>query len=274
MSLDINKIYNENCIDTLYRMPDDCIDLTVTSPPYDKLRDYKGFEFSFEIVARQLHRVTKDGGVVVWIVGDAIENGSETGTSFKQVLYFKELGFILHDTMIYLKAGFSFPDQTRYNPVFEFMFVLSKRQKPKTINLIVDQINKYHGAKIARLHSSRQTNGEIQENSAWRNNRAKEVKVNGVRDNVWYYSTGFGNSSPDEIAFNHPAIFPEQLAADHIYSWSNEGDLVYDPFIGSGTVAKMAHLQKRNWIGSEISSEYCQIAQKRIQPYLDQLTLI
>lgn len=254
------------------RMPDGFVDLVVTSPPYDNLRQYNGYSFDFEGIARELFRIVKQGGVVVWVVGDATINGSETGTSFRQALFFMEVGFRLHDTMIFQKAGFPFPKTNRYNPVFEYMFVFSIG-KPKAANLIKDKHNFYAGDKIARKNSDRQRNGMIKENSAWRNNRQKQVLKKGVRDNVWSYSIGSGNSSSDKLAFSHPATFPEKLAADHIYSWSNEGDLVYDPFMGSGTTAKMAHLQNRKWIGSEISAAYVALAEKRLRPYLSQGSL-
>lgn len=274
--MEVNRIYNENCLDTMARMPGNFIDLVVTSPPYDDIRDYHGCEWNLKIfqqVAQELYRVTKPGGVVVWVVNDKTENGSETLTSFLQAIYFRFFaGFNQHDTMIYQKAGFPFPEETRYNPVFEYTFILSKG-KIKTVNLIQDRKNNYANSKVARLSSDRQKNGEIKENSAWRNNKSKTVKNEGVRNNIWYYSVGKGNTTNDDIAFKHPAMFPEQLAADHIYSWSNEGDLVYDPFGGSGTTAKKAHQMKRNWIMSEISEEYCKLAEKRLKPYLAQYDL-
>jgi len=269
--MEINKIYNEDCLITMAKMPDNFIDLTVTSPPYDNLRDYNGYSFDFESIAKELFRVTKEGGVVVWVVGDATVNGSETGTSFKQALFFKEIGFNIHDTMIYHKGGFPFPEKTRYNPVFEYMFILSKG-KPKTINLIQDKKNKYANTKVARATGNRQKDGSLKENSAFRNNKNKTVKDVGIRDNIWYYAIGKGNSTRDDV-WLHSATFPEKLARDHIYSWSNEGDIVYDPFMGSGTTAKMAHIYKRNWIGSELSKEYVELAEKRLDGYLRQKTL-
>ena len=270
--MNLNTIYNENCLDTMKRMPDGFIDLTVTSPPYDNLRDYKGYVFPFEDIARELFRVTKKGGVVVWVVGDATIDGSETGTSFRQALYFMECGFNLHDTMIYRKGGFPFPEVTRYNPVFEYMFILCNG-KIKTFNPIRDKVNIYSGDKVAREKSDRQPDGSLKANSAYKNDRSKVINEKGMRDNVWQYSIGKGNSSSDDLAFKHPATFPERLVIDHIKSWSNEGDLIYDPFMGSGTTAKMSHLLKRKWIGSEISHEYVDLANKRIQPYIDQKTL-
>ena len=270
--MEVNKIYNENCLDTMRRMPDNFVDLVVTSPPYDNLRDYKGYVFPFEDIAKELFRVVKKGGVVVWVVGDATINGSETGTSFKQALYFKEIGFNLHDTMIYEKSGCPFPEQDRYYPIFEYMFILSK-EKPIIHNLIKDRKNNYVGDKIARENHSRQKDGSLTKNSAYKNDRNRKIQEYGVRYNIWRYITGSGNNSTDKISFKHPATFPEKLAQDHIKTWSNEGDLVYDCFMGSGTTAKMAHLLKRNWIGSEMSAEYCEIANKRLKIYLSQKTL-
>ena len=99
----LNTIFNEDCLNTMRAMPDGVIDLVITSPPYDDLRNYKGYSFDFESIAKELFRVVKEGGVVVWVVGDATVDGSETGTSFRQALFFKEVGFNLHDTMIYMK---------------------------------------------------------------------------------------------------------------------------------------------------------------------------
>jgi site-specific DNA-methyltransferase (adenine-specific) len=266
--MELNKIYNENCLDTMKRMPDCFIDLTVTSPPYDNLREYKGFSFPFEDIAKELFRVTKDGGVVVWVVGDATINGSETGTSFKQALYFMQCGFRLHDTMIYSKTP-SFPAATgdkRYSQSFEYMFIFSKSE-PKTANLLKDRKNKWGGCTSWGKTSERKKDGTIKERELI------NVQEFGYRFNNWEYATGKGNTTRDEIAFLHPAMFPEKLAEDHIVSWSNENDIVYDCFGGSGTTVKMAHKWKRNWILSEISKEYCDIAEKRLKQYLTQTTL-
>ena len=252
----INKCYNENCLETMARMPDGFVDLTVTSPPYDNLRTYNGYSFDFEAVAKELYRVTKQGGVVVWVVGDATIKGSETGTSFKQALYFKEVGFNLHDTMIYAKnnVGMYDPRNKRYKQSFEYMFIFSVG-KVKTYNPIQDKPVK---SKIISRPHGRKIDGTFRK-------RKSDIIAKPFQDrfNVWFYFTG-ATISKDKIAFQHPAIFPEQLAHDHIISWSNEGDLVYGPFMGSGTTAKMAVLNKRNWIGSEISEEYCKIIERRI----------
>ena len=251
--MELNKIYNENCLDTMARMPDNFVDLVVTSPPYDNLRDYKGYSFDFESIAKELYRIIATGGVVVWVVGDAVLEGEESGTSFRQALYFKERGFRLHDTMIYQKNSYPFPPSNRYFGVFEYMFVFSK-DTPKTTNLIkVPTIGQKH-----KSSTQREADGSI---SVMKYEMGKEERV---KDNIWKYDVGFAKSTNDKIAFEHPATFPEKLVQDHIYSWSNENDLVYDPFMGSGTTAKMAKFLKRNYIGSEISEDYCKIAQERL----------
>jgi site-specific DNA-methyltransferase (adenine-specific) len=255
--MEINKIYNENCLETMAKMPDNFIDLTVTSPPYDNLREYKGYSFAFEEIAKELFRITKQGGVLVWIVGDGHENGGETLTSFRQALFFQELGFIVHDTIIYKKNNFSVPFPDKYHQTFEYCFVLSKGKK-KTFNPICDRKNKKAG-QSGGIQSITEKDGTRSKRSA------KIINEYGKRHNVWEYDTGMYLSTKDKYAFNHPAIFPEELVKDHIISWSNENDLIYDPFMGSGTTAKMAILNNRKYIGSEISEEYCKIIETRIK---------
>jgi site-specific DNA-methyltransferase (adenine-specific) len=249
--MELNKIYNENCLDTMQRMPDNFIDLTVTSPPYDNLRTYKGFVFPFEKIAKELFRVTKAGGCVVWVVGDATINGSETGTSFKQALFFMDCGFRLHDTMIYYKTHSTPLTHNRYEQYFEYMFVFSKG-KPKAFNPILENTVRA-GDKHIRTKSNKENGSAMRSRQEY--SVCKETKI--IR-NVWHIA-------PNNTRHEHPAMFPEQLAHNHIISWSNENDLVYDPFMGSGTTAKMAILNNRNYIGSEISSEYCEIIEKRLQ---------
>lgn len=250
-------------------MLDNFVDLTITSPPYDDLRDYKGYSFNFDEIAKEIYRVTKNGGVLVWVVGDATIKGSESGTSFRQALFFMECGFKLHDTMIYEKNGSAYPandKSNRYSQIFEYMFVLSKGF-PKCSNLLKDKANRWSGSGTFGKNIERLKNGEISQRGKF------IVPEYSIRNNIWKINNGYGYSSEDEIAHKHPAIFPEKLAADHIFTWSNEGDVVYDCFGGSGTTAKMAHRLKRNWIISEISEEYCTIANKRLEQYLKQTTL-
>lgn len=248
-------IHNENCLDTMSNMKDKTIDLTVTSPPYDNLRDYNGYSFDFENVAKELFRVTKEGGVVVWVVGDSTTKGTESGTSFRQALFFMECGFNLHDTMIYKKTGGGARGSNLcYWQNFEYMFVFSKG-RPKAINLICDKVNVTGGKRNSGVNG-RGKNGE---------QRFKKVTTTqkiGRRENVWSIPAG-NNTSDDKTS--HPAVFPESLASDHIISWSNEGDVVYDPFAGSGTTAKMSIKNKRRWVASEMSKEYCEIIAERIK---------
>ncbi len=253
----LNKIICGDAIEVMQAMPSDCADLVVTSPPYDNLRSYNGYSFNFEGMAKGLFRVMKKGGVVVWVVGDQTIKGEETGTSFRQALNFKQVGFNLFDTMIYLKTPRGAVGNNKtYWQAFEYMFILSKGA-PKTINLLKDRENKDerggdNGTK--RLH-----NGTL-----LKLKRAGYSKY-GRRTNVWEYLIGRGHSASDDIAYKHPAIFPEKLVQDHITSWSNPGDVVFDPMCGSGTTCKMAKLNKRDFIGIDISSEYCKIAEERLR---------
>lgn len=256
--IEIDKYYNENCLDTMGRMDDEFIDLVVTSPPYDDLRNYNGFSFDFESISKELYRVMKTGGIVVWVVGDAVVNGGETGTSFRQALGFMDIGFKLHDTMIYEKNSSSFPasrNSKRYTQIFEYMFVLSKGKIRSDITLIADKPNKWAGhtnwGKLTQYNKDGHSDGSKE--------KINPVPNFSLRTNIWKYTTSMNKDTG-----NHPAVFPEQLAEDHILSWSNPGDLVYDPFLGSGTTAKMCIKNDRHWIGSEISKEYCEIIRKRI----------
>ena len=238
-----------DCVAGMKLLDDESVDLTVTSPPYDNLRTYNGFTWDFESVAKELYRVTKQGGVVVWIVADATIKGSETGTSFRQALYFMDCGFNLHDTMIWEKTGSGALGSTLcYAQNFEYMFVFSKG-KPKSLNLIKDRENVVKS-------------GTVKVNSAIKADKSQgfrtiERQPFGKRNNIWRFDTQKNSE--------HPAPFPEQLANDHIISWSNEGDTILDPFMGSGTTGKMALLNSRNFIGIELDETYFNIAQERIQ---------
>jgi DNA modification methylase len=258
------KLIQGDCLEEMKDLPENSIDLTVTSPPYDNLRTYNGIVWNEDIwkeIIKDLYRVTKDGGVVVWVAGDATIKGSETGTSFKQALWAKEVGFRLHDTMIYEKTGFPFPMFNRYYQSFEYMFVFSKG-KPKTTSLIADRKNKTAGSKVARNNGNRMADGRVVENSANRLDKNRRVKEYGVRFNIWRIINS--SAKGDKIALKHPATFPEQLAQDHIRSWSNEGDMIFDPMMGSGTTGKMAKLLNRDFIGIELDKEYFEIAKQRI----------
>lgn len=265
--LQLNQFYIGEAVNFMKEnIPDNFVDLTVTSPPYDNLRTYKGFIFDYKSMLKELYRVTKNGGVLVWITGDATINGSETLTSFRHALYAKEIGFNVHDTMIYQKDSCPFPEINRYYPSFEYMFIFSKG-KPKTTNLIADKPNRRYGEKVVSS-TQRQPDGTTIKVSANKTNPNRQVKEFGVRTNVWLYSPGYMKSTKDKIAYKHPAQFPEQLAQDHIISWSNEGDIVLDPMCGAGTTCKMAWLNKRNFIGIDISEEYINdICKPRLKQY-------
>jgi len=272
-----NKIIFGNAIDVLSSLESNIVDLTVTSPPYDNLRTYNGkikdevvfengFSFPFVEMARELFRVTKPGGVIVWVVNDQVKNGGETGSSFKQALKFMEIGFTLYDTMIYHKNGAPFPESGRYSQVFEYMFVFSKG-KPKTVNLLKDKPNRWAGHTNFGDPSKRQKDGDLKKVDKF------TISEYGTRYNVWYINNGAGFSSKDQIAFEHPAIFPESLAEDHILSWTNPGDVVLDPMAGSGTTLKMAKMNNRDYIGIDINEEYVDLCNRRVEnvvPYTEE----
>lgn len=261
MNLKLNNFYISDSVKFMKdNIPDNFINLTVTSPPYDDLRKYNGFKFDYKTMLDELYRVTKDGGVVVWIVGDKTDKGSETLTSFKQALYAKEIGFNVHDTMIYRKNNPMPLQHNRYQPCFEYMFVFSKGA-PKTFNaLMVDTVNPKGKLTITQ----REKDGSKNNGTGYGRQRSAKR----YRHNIWNYNVGKNQTTKDDVAFQHPAIFPDQLAEDHVLSWSNEGDIVFDPMCGSGTVAKMAYLNNRNFIGVDMSEEYIdEICKPRLQEY-------
>ena len=251
----VNQIVCGNNVEVLAGLPDGCIDLTVTSPPYDNLRTYKGFQFDFEGLAKQLWRVTAEGGVVVWVVADATVQGSETGTSFRQTLRFMDLGFRLHDTMIYAKNSYIPRSSSRYGDMFEYMFIFSKGA-PKTFNPIMISCKTF-GAKNNRANSNKEVGSAVANR-----NVVTIVKEKKPEHNIWVMF-------PSNTPYNHPAIYPKRLAHDHIISWSNPGDIVLDPFSGSGTTAEQANETGRKYLGVDISAEYCKIARDRVSYFAD-----
>ncbi len=255
----LNKIIDGNCVEIMKKFDSNSIDLTLTSPPYDNLRNYNGYVFPFHKIAEELYRVTKEGGIVVWVIGDATINGSETGTSFEQALYFKKMGFNLHDTMIFQKQN-PIPQiyRKRYTNVFEYMFVFSK-----------GEVKKHNPIKVDCLHAGLELNGTTYKNySKYEQKReklAKPVKNKKLKGNIWEYVVG--KKAEDQEAKDHPAPFPCALARDHIISWTVKGDIVLDPMCGSGTTCRSAIELDRKYIGIDISKEYCEIARKRIKQF-------
>ena len=252
----INKIYQGNCLDIIKEFPENFIDLTLTSPPYDNLRNYNGYLFPFEDIVKELFRITKKGGVVVWVVGDSTLNGTESGTSFKQALFFKEIGFNLHDTMIFRKKN-PIPQiyRKRYNNEFEYMFIFSK-----------GMVKTHNPIKIDCLHAGKEfkktTYKNFSKEEQTRTKLAEPVKDQKIKGNIWSYVVG--KNKEDQEAKDHPAPFPIKLAEDHILSWTNENDIVLDPMCGSGTTCKAAKKLNRNFIGIDIAKDYCELAKKRI----------
>ena len=244
-----------NCLERMKAIPDGSVDLVVTSPPYDNLRSYNGNndlwnEVVWKEVINGLFRIVKQGGVVVWVVGDAVVGGSETGTSFKQALHAMQCGFNLHDTMIYQKHNFSNPSSNRYHQIFEYMFIFSKG-KPLVFNALKDRPNVEAG-KVGSWgkNTSRQVDGSMLE-------RSRKINTDfGMRYNIWRIKT--------EANPLHPAQYPLPLAQDHIFSWSDEGGTILDPFMGSGTTGVACRNLGRKFIGIEMNNDYFEIAKNRI----------
>jgi len=249
-------LHLQDCIEWMQSVDSDSIDMTLTSPPYDKIRNYEGYSFDFESTAKELYRITKPGGVVIWNVADQTVNGSETCTSMKQALYFVECGFKLHDTMIYLKKNPMPSSGERYHQSWEYIFCFSKGV-PNTFNPIEVE------CKYANLNANQKYRGVDGKKNykVTKRNAVSKVK------NVFEYIIGGGHTTKDKIAFEHPAIMPEKLAEDQIKTWTNEGDVVIDPFAGSGTTAKMCLMNHRKFYGCEISEEYCNIFIKRLEQF-------
>jgi DNA modification methylase len=250
----LDQIYHSNCVDGMKKMPENVVDLVVTSPPYDNLRNYKGYDFQYSEVAEELFRVMKVGGVVVWVVGDKVKNGNKSLTSFKHALCFQEVGFNVHDVMIYKKKNTPFMRSNGYTNCFEYMFIFSKG-KPKTFNPL----------KVPTVRSGMEKMPVNKGADGVNNKSLGKLNKEKTRNNIWEYAVGLGGSTTDKIAFEHTAIFPEKLAHEHILSWSNEGDIIFDPMCGSGTVCKMAFLNNRRYIGMDISEEYAELSRKRVE---------
>ena len=257
-------LHNADAVDVL---DDLSYDLVVTSPPYDNLRTYGNYDDwtfeKFRKIADALSRNLNDGGVVMWNVADAVVKGSETGSSFRQSLYFlDECGLLLHDTMIYYKTSCAFPagkNSNRYSQHFEYCFVFSKG-KPKTTNLIADKPNRWAGTTAWGNSSKRNRDGEL----VVSNMKSKVINEFGVRENVWRIKNSGGFGQKDKSAYKHPATMPYELARDHILTWSNEGDVVLDPFMGSGTTGLACKETNREFIGIEINPDYFALAGERL----------
>lgn len=246
----INTINYGDSAEVLKLVESKSVDMVLTSPPYDEMRLYNGYVFRFETIARELYRILKDGSVLVWVVGDQAKGGNESGSSFEQALFFKSIGFKLHDTMIYEKANGAMGSKYHYLQCFEYMFVFVKG-KIRTVNLLRDRKNVRSGTESALKHG-RKKDGSLP------SRHMVTMPEYGRRKNIWKYGVGGGKTG-------HPAVFPEALAQDHILSWSNDGDLILDPFCGSGTTCLMAALSGRNYIGIDTDLDYRVMAEKRIE---------
>ena len=254
-------LHNNDCVKVLPYFKDS-VDLIITSPPYDDLREYGGHEFNFRAVADAIIPALKDGGQMAWIVQDAIRNYQETGNSFRQALYFQEHGLLLHQTIIFQKANESGKSHTRYAEVTEYIFILTKG-RPKTFNPIIDKPNAEANTRQSNTNKGRNKAGELGSYVG-----SYTVPKFSKRINVWRYNTS--RMAPDfKDAHKHPAIYPLALGHDLVTSYSNPGDLVLDPMCGSGTTIRAAVNLDRNAVGIDIEPSYIELAKRR----MSQLTL-
>jgi DNA modification methylase len=261
-----NNIYNEDCLETMKRMPNDYLDLILTSPPYDAMRKYggdktyhqrlndTGYSFPFEEIALEMTRVLKPGGIIFWNVTDQTVKGSRTGNSMRQALYFMDNGLFLHDHLIWYKTGTPFPSIYRYRNVWENCFIFSKG-KPTTFNPILKKNKTGGDRRTSRRY--RNHSGELVEKE-----KIVTTKEYGIDDNVWKVTNAYFNSSQWKDADSHPAVMPDELARRGIISYTNEGDIVYDPFLGSGTTTRISKELNREWIGSELYTPYFEVAKQ------------
>lgn len=263
MKLALNKIHHFDAVVGLRLLPADCIDLTLTSPPYDWIRDYNGTfdpaKFPFVRIAEELYRITAPGGVVLWITRDQQQDCCESGTSAKQMLYFKNIGFNVQTMIVdsisarHRRYCYGMPPQ--------FCFVLSKG-RPKAFHPIRDKPNTEPGR--IKSWSARNRDGRI------RKGKPKEIPKYGRRSHIWLYPTGFGLVSDDPLPRNAPAPMVETVAGDLMLSYSNPGDLILDPMAGLGTTGKVAVKLNRQFIGFERVRKYCDVANDRVRQAFEQ----
>ncbi len=252
-----NKIILSDCRDGMAALSNECIPFTLTSPPYDGLRTYDGLaDWNFMDVAKELYRITMQGGVVVWVVQEQIIDGSESGETSRQRLAFANIGFRLHHTMVMGKLGGIQFSSNRYGRPLEYAFILSKGP-PRYFNPLRDRPNKEAGRVKVFLNRNR--------DGSFAPVKRTQVHPYGLRGSIWFYPTGKNNSAKEDYAFEHPALMPEQMAEDDILSWTKVGDLVFNPFAGAGTALKMALLNHRSYLGFEINPKYVEIARRRLR---------
>ena len=259
----VDQVVCSDNVAVLSSLPAESVDLFVTSPPYDNLRKYGGQPWDFKALAGEMTRTLKVGGVIVWNVSDSVVNGSESLTSMRQAIHFHDvLGLRVHDTQIYLKNSYVPKNHNRYEQAWEYLFVFTKG-KPKTFNPIL--------VPCVTAGSRRWRGAEKQNEATYsmkRVNKHTTVKTHKIHPNVFAYDVGKNAKT------THNAPFPIELARDAVISWSNVGDFVVDPFVGSGTTVVAAKQLNRHFLGIDIHKPYCAETLRRltetITPYPDE----
>ena len=258
LSEHINSIICGDSAEVLKNFPDNSIDMVVTSPPYDGLRDYNGFSLDLHKIGKEIYRVLKDGGIAVMVIQDATKDFAKSLTSFRTIVdWCDNVGFRLFETVIYHKNGTEGAWwKQRFRVDHEYMPIFMKGKKPQYFNKEPLKIPSKHGGKVMSGSGNRRTDGTLSETVR------RPINTMKCRGTVWDYLMA-GDKNP--LKRKHPAVFPDKIPYDCIQCFCPEGGLVLDPFIGCGSTAVMAKVLGRNYIGIDISREYCDLAEERIE---------
>jgi site-specific DNA-methyltransferase (adenine-specific) len=254
--LELNKIYCMDCLEGMRKLPDDSIDLVVTSPPYDNLRTYKGFSVDLHSTGKEAYRVLKDGGIAVMVIQDQTKAFAKTLTSFRLIIdWCDNIGFRLFETIIYRKYGTEGAWwKARFRVDHEYMPIFLKGKKPQYFNKKLLMVPSKHGGEILTGSGNRRTTGETTKTVT------RPINPTKCRGTIWDYLMA---GDKDPLKRKHPAPFPDQIPIDFITCFCPPKGIVLDPFIGSGSTAVAAKKLGRHYIGFEITPEYCEIAEQR-----------
>lgn len=258
-SYKLNEVYCGDCVKLMKLLPDSTIDLVVTSPPYDKIRDYNGsIHFDLHKTGQEIFRVLKSGGIAVMVIQDQTKNFGKSLTSFKTIIdWCDNIGFKLFETIIYRKNGSEGVWWTkRFRVDHEYMPIFLKGKKPQYFNKEPLKIPSKHGGKVMTGSGSRKTNGETQKTVT------RAINFKKCRGTIWNYLMA-GDKNP--LKRKHPAVFPDKIPYDFIQCFCPEEGIVLDPFAGSGSTLVMAKKLRRSFIGFDIVPEYCELARERLK---------
>jgi site-specific DNA-methyltransferase (adenine-specific) len=255
--VELNKVYQQDCIVGMRKIPDGAIDLVVTSPPYDNLRDYNGYSVDLNETGKNIYRILKDGGVAVMVIQDQTKNFGKSLTSFRTIVdWCDNVGFKLFECVIYRKNGTEGAWwKNRFRVDHEYMPIFLKGEKPQYFNKDSLKVKSKHGGKIMTGFANRKTNGETGKSIT------KAINEMKCRGTVWDYLMA---GDKDPVKRKHPAPFPDKIPFDFINCFCPPNGIVLDPFVGSGSTVVGAKKLNRSFIGFDISEEYCNLTRKRL----------